>query len=102
MLAPGRLGAWARRPIALVQGALAAVTLPLVVAGLGVCALLSPRRLLLVLLVPLYHLLTQAPLHYEPRYVLPMHALSLIVAAAAVAALAAVVSTVARSGRSRR
>jgi 4-amino-4-deoxy-L-arabinose transferase-like glycosyltransferase len=101
MLAPGRLGAWARRPVAFVQGALAVVTLPLALAGLGVCALLSPRRLVLLLLVPLYHLVTQAPLHYEPRYVLSMHAFVLVVAAAAVAALAPGVLSVARSGRSK-
>ena len=99
MLAPGRLVAFARRPIAFLQRALVASTLPLAVSGLGICGLLSARRLLFLLLVPLYHLITQAPLHYEPRYVLAMHAFVLVCAAAAVVGIARAVLSVVQSER---
>jgi hypothetical protein len=35
---------------------------------------LAPRRALLLLLVPLYVLAMQAPMHFEPRFALPFYA----------------------------
>jgi hypothetical protein len=80
--ASGRLAAFARPLVAVAQHALAATTLPLGAVGLLTLLIVSGRRLLFLSLVPLYHLVTQAPLHYEPRYILPMHGFVLVFAAA--------------------
>lgn len=43
-------------------------------AGLVLLLLLAPRRALFLLLVPAYVVALQAPLHFEPRFALPLHA----------------------------
>lgn len=56
--------------------------LPLVVVGFALLFINSSRRLFTILLaVPLYYLLAQAPLHTEYRYVIAIHYFLLIVAA---------------------
>jgi 4-amino-4-deoxy-L-arabinose transferase-like glycosyltransferase len=82
MLVPGHALEVARPVFAALETALAMATLPLMILGTGALALLCPRRLLLVLLLPLYVLITQAPLHYYPRFALPMHPFALLLAAA--------------------
>jgi hypothetical protein len=42
--------------------------------GLALLLVLAPRRALLLLLVPLYVLAMQAPMHFEPRFALPFYA----------------------------
>jgi 4-amino-4-deoxy-L-arabinose transferase-like glycosyltransferase len=97
--AAGRLAGFSRRPVAFLQGALAVSTLPLATVGLATLLLLSGRRLFFLLLVPLYHLITQAPLHYEPRYILPMHGFVLVLAAAGAAGLAVAAVGLLRAAR---
>jgi hypothetical protein len=62
----------ARALMAPLQTLLAVVALPLALLGIVALSFVGPRRLLFFSLVPAYHLLTQMPLHYEPRFVLPM------------------------------
>jgi hypothetical protein len=90
-LRPGRLAGGSRPIVALVQRALASATLPMALVGMALLAWLCPRRLALWSLVPAYHLLTQMPLHYEPRFVLPMHAFMLALAAVGVLGAAGLV-----------
>lgn len=49
---------------------------PLAVAGLAALAWLAPRRAVLLLAVPAYVVLIQAPMHFEPRFALPKDALT--------------------------
>jgi hypothetical protein len=70
------------RPLQIVLGALA---LPLVLTGLAVLLAAAPRRALFVLVVPLYQVVFQSIVHFEFRYVLPMHACLLVFAGAALA-----------------
>jgi hypothetical protein len=70
------------RPLQIVLGLL---TLPLVLAGLAVLLAVAPRRALFVLVVPLYQVAFQSIVHFEFRYVLPMHACLLVFAGAALA-----------------
>jgi hypothetical protein len=70
------------RPLQIVLGLL---TLPLVLAGLAALLAVAPRRALFVLVVPLYQVAFQSIVHFEFRYVLPMHACLLVFAGAALA-----------------
>jgi dolichyl-phosphate-mannose-protein mannosyltransferase len=70
------------RPLQIVLGLL---TLPLVLAGLAVLLAVAPRRALFVLVVPLYQVAFQSIVHFEFRYVLPMHACLLVLAGVALA-----------------
>jgi hypothetical protein len=70
-----------------VQALLTAVALPCVIVGLAVLAFLAPRRALLLLVVPLYQVAFQSIVHFEFRYVLPLHACLLVLAGTALAAL---------------
>ncbi len=59
-----------------------------VAAGVGLLGLLSPRRALLLGIVPFAYLVLQAPMHLEFRVTLPMHALLALFAGASIVALA--------------
>jgi len=67
------------------QMALAILALPLVLAGLAALLAVAPRRALFTLVVPLYQVAFQSIVHFEFRYVLPMHACLLVLAGAALA-----------------
>jgi 4-amino-4-deoxy-L-arabinose transferase-like glycosyltransferase len=82
LLAPGRLVSPLRFVVRTTQRVLAFVTPWLALSGIASLVVVAPRRLGLLLLVPLYHVATQAPLHFEPRFVLPMHPFVLSLAAA--------------------
>jgi hypothetical protein len=47
---------------------------PFAAVGLALLLALAPRRTLLLLFVPLYVLAMQAPMHFEPRFALPLYA----------------------------
>jgi hypothetical protein len=70
------------RPLQIVLRRLA---LPLVLDGLAALLAAAPRRALFVLVVPLYQVVFQSIVHFEFRYVLPMHACLLVFAGAALA-----------------
>jgi hypothetical protein len=84
--APFRAAQWLR----LAAGA------PLAIGGLGAAALLGPRRTLFLLLVPVYVLLVQAPMHFEPRFALPLYALCPAFEGTACALLLALAATAIR------
>jgi hypothetical protein len=63
-----------RRHVRAGQQAALAWGAPFAIAGLGAALLLAPRRALLLLSVPVYVLLVQAPVHFEPRFALPLYA----------------------------
>ena len=67
------------------QTGLAVVTLPLVLVGLAALLVVAPRRALFTLVVPLYQVAFQSIVHFELRYVLPMHACLLVLAGVALA-----------------
>lgn len=76
--------------------------------GLWVLAALSPRRALLLALVPAYVLLVQSPVHFEPRFALPkdaftpaLQATGLVVLLGAAIRLVRRRSRPARQGRQR-
>jgi hypothetical protein len=56
------------------QRALLLTEIPLALAGALALAWLAPRRAALLGLVPAYVLLVQAPMHFEPRFALPLDA----------------------------
>jgi hypothetical protein len=85
------------RPLQIVLGLL---TLPLVLAGLAALLAVAPRRALFVLVVPLYQVAFQSIVHFEFRYVLPMHACLLVLAGVALALIGG--WTAGRLGRRRR
>jgi hypothetical protein len=96
---PGRVVAWLRPLLRPVQAALAATALPLVLVGLAALLLAAPRRALFVLIVPLYQVAFQSIVHFEFRYVLPMHACLLVLAGTAVALLWGLVGEALARGR---
>jgi 4-amino-4-deoxy-L-arabinose transferase-like glycosyltransferase len=72
-----RPAAWiesVRAPLRALQRTAAALGPALRLLGLAAALLLAPRRTVFLLLVPLYVLLMQAPMHYEPRFGLSLHA----------------------------
>jgi hypothetical protein len=85
-VAVGRVLAGIRPPVAAAQTVLAALVLPLVLLGLVAVFALAPRRALFLLAVPAYQVALQSIVHFEFRYVLPLHA-CLVVFAGAGAAL---------------
>lgn len=100
LLRLGRRISALRPVVAFAQWLLTLATPGLTLCGFVALAILCPRRLLVLALVPLYHLLTQAPLHYIPRFVLPMHPFMLVLAAAgALAVLAGARAVAGRAGR---
>jgi hypothetical protein len=81
----GRLLGVLRPGLRPLQMALAVVTLPLVLVGLAAILVVAPRRALFMLVVPLYQVAFQSIVHFELRYVLPMHACLLVLAGVALA-----------------
>ncbi len=81
----GRLLGVLRPGLRPLQMALAVVTLPLVLVGLAALLVVAPRRALFTLVVPLYQVAFQSIVHFELRYVLPMHACLLVLAGVALA-----------------
>jgi len=65
-------------------------------AGLALLLVLAPRRALLLLLVPGYVLLVQSPMHFEPRFALPLEAFSPAFEAVALAFVLAAAAGAAR------
>ena len=82
-----------------VQVALTAAALPLVLVGTALLVALAPRRARFLLVVPAYQVAFQSIVHFEFRYVLPMHACLAVLAGAALAVLAGVVADAARARR---
>ena len=101
LLEPGRLASPLRGTVRGLQRALAASTPGLAFCGLTALVLVAPRRLGLLLLIPLYHLTTQAPLHFEPRFILPMHPFVLALAATGLAVLLSAGARLSRLARRR-
>jgi hypothetical protein len=81
------------------QMALTALALPLGLLGAAVVAWLAPRRAVFLLAVPAYQVALQSIVHFEFRYVLPMHACLLVFAGAALALAVGLVATAIRRGR---
>ncbi len=71
----GRELAWLRGGLRAAQNLSRALAGPCAAAGLALLLVLAPRRALLLLLVPLYVLAMQAPMHFESRFALPLYAL---------------------------
>src|SRR4029450_9470859 len=82
---PGRGAAILRPVVRPIQEAMTAASLPLLLVGLAALLLAAPRRAAFLLVVPLYQVAFQAIVHFEFRYVLPMHACLLVFAGAALA-----------------
>jgi dolichyl-phosphate-mannose-protein mannosyltransferase len=81
----GRAFGWLRPLLRPLQEALAAAALPLLLVGLAALVITAPRRALFLLVVPLYQVLFQSSVHFEFRYVLPMHACLVVAAGTALA-----------------
>ena len=81
----GRILGIARPVLGPLQVALGVLALPLVLAGLAALLIVAPRRALFTLVVPLYQVAFQSIVHFEFRYVLPLHACLLVFAGAALA-----------------
>lgn len=64
---------WARPMARAFQRAIKESLLLFIIVGAAAMILLSPRRALLLGLVPAYYVLFQSIMHYEFRYILPMH-----------------------------
>jgi hypothetical protein len=77
----GALLNWARPASRAVQRAIKESLLLLIILGALATFMLSPRRALILSIVPAYYLLSQSLMHYEFRYVMPMHYFVLIFAA---------------------
>jgi 4-amino-4-deoxy-L-arabinose transferase-like glycosyltransferase len=67
------LDSW-RAPMRAVQRAVLTWGPGFAISGLATALLLAPRRALFLLAVPVYVLLVQAPVHFEPRFALPLYA----------------------------
>lgn len=72
-LRAGQVVAWLRLPVRALQRILKETMLVFMPIGAALIFLTSPRRCLILLLIPLYWFLFQSPLHTEFRYTLPMH-----------------------------
>jgi hypothetical protein len=81
----GRVLGLLRPVVRPLQEGLSLLTLPLVLAGLVALLALAPRRALFTLVVPVYQVAFQSIVHFEFRYVLPMHACLLVLAGVALA-----------------
>jgi hypothetical protein len=69
----GRKLSWLRPPIRALQRVTKESVLALIILGLATMVILSLRRALYLLIVPLYHLLFQSAMNTEFRYGLPIH-----------------------------
>lgn len=83
-LAPGLAIAALRPAVSVLQRALRTSLLAAVGTGIAALLLLSWRRALLLLAVPLYYVLVQSPMHLEFRVTLPMHCFLFVFAATAI------------------
>ncbi len=72
-LLPGRLAAPARPVVVPLQRVARVVLLPLACVGLVAALRRTPRAALVLLALPVYFLLTEAPFVLEWRVVVPMH-----------------------------
>jgi Dolichyl-phosphate-mannose-protein mannosyltransferase len=84
----GRVAGPLRPVLRPLQAGITAAALPLVVVGAALLIAIAPRRALFLLVVPAYQVAFQSIVHFEFRYVLPMHACLLVLAGAALAILA--------------
>jgi len=95
---------WLRPPVRWLQQISTVPGAWLRACGLALMVLLAPRRALLLLAVPLYVLAMQSPVHFEPRFALPLHAFSPVLEGLAWAVLpcavvAGVAAALSESGR---
>ncbi len=88
----GRLGSPLRPVLRPVQLVLTAVALPLVLLGAIALFAVAPRRAAFLLLVPVYQAAFQSIVHFEFRYVLPMHACLVVFEGVALAVLGGVIA----------
>jgi hypothetical protein len=95
----GRALGPARAVLRPLQMALTILALPLVLLGAAAVACLAPRRAAFLLAVPAYQVAFQSIVHFEFRYVLPMHACLTVFAGAALALAAGLVVPSPRRGR---
>lgn len=86
-LSAGRFAAPLRPVLGAAQRILAIATPWLALCGIGTLLIAARRRLGLLLLIPAYHVVTQAPLHFEPRFVLPMQPFVLALASVGLVAM---------------
>lgn len=68
----GRSISWMRAPARAVQRATKETGLLFVLIGLAIMLIISPRRTLFILMVPIYYFLFQSVMHTEFRYALTM------------------------------
>lgn len=94
ILAFGQSISWARSPMRAVQRVAKETLLLFILIGAPLVFLVSRRRALFLLMVPLYYLLAQGPLHTEFRYTLPMHYFVFVLAAVTWVLICAGISTV--------
>ncbi len=73
IMALGAAFEWARPAARGLQRGIKESLLLFVILGAVAIFLLSPRRALVIGLVPAYYILFQSIMHYEFRYILPMH-----------------------------
>ncbi len=73
-LLPGRILAFLRLPLRVLEAGVQTLLLPLLVIGVAGMLILSAPRALFLLAVPGYYLVLQSPLHFEYRFALPMQA----------------------------
>jgi 4-amino-4-deoxy-L-arabinose transferase-like glycosyltransferase len=83
----GRAASVLRPLVRPIQEVLTAAALPLVLLGGTALLVAAPRRALFLLVVPLYQVAFQSIVHFEFRYVLPMHACLLVLGGTASAIL---------------
>jgi len=92
---------WMRVPIRAVQRVTKETGLLFALVGLALLLIGSPRRALLVLIVPLYYLLFQSVIHTEFRYTLAMRYFFIVLAAIVWTTLFATALSALREGLSR-
>jgi hypothetical protein len=84
---------WARPALRALQRVAKETVLLFVLIGAPIVFLVSGRRALFLLMVPIYYLLAQGPLHTEFRYTLPMQYFVFVFAAATWVLIGAGIST---------
>ena len=77
----GKTLSWMRIPARALQRITKEVMLPYILLGGSIMLIISWRRSLLLLIIPIYHLLFQSFMHTEFRYGLPIHYFLFIFAA---------------------
>ena len=103
MLAFGHAVSWARPMLRALQRVVKETVLPFIIIGTPIVLLVSRRRAVFILMVPLYFFVAQGLLHTEFRYTLPMHYFLFVFAAVTWVLIGAGISTaVKRVFRERR